>query len=258
MPYAKSGNCNIYYETHGDGVPLVFVHGAGGNHAIWWQQVSHFRASYRVITIDLRGFGRSDSVSDGPDALDFPADISAVLQAAKAERSILLGQSIGAVAALRCAISPNSDVAAVVLANSVGGLDHPDLGPLVRSDRARAEQLPVIDRLLTKLFQMDHSDLTFLFQQIGTFNHARMPDLRNSKIPGPTPAQLEASGVRVLFLAGEKDAVLSPETARAAQRLIRGSRIEVVQGAPHSMYWESPESFNAVLERCLNELQGVT
>ncbi len=256
MPYATSEQHRIYYESHGSGPPLVLVHGAGGNHAIWWQQVAHLRAQRRVITVDLRGFGRSDDVSGGPDSLDFPADIAAVLQHAEAARATLLGQSIGAVAALRCAVKYPQRVAGVVLANSVGGLDHSELTPLVKADRAEAEKLAVIDRLLTRRFQEGQAAKTLLFLQIGTFNRAKMQDVRNLSVPGPTPPHIQRAGVKVHFIAGETDRVLSPPTARKAQSVLPGSTLEVVAGAPHSMYWEVPDLFNAALERGLQTLGG--
>lgn len=254
--YAISRESRIYYELHGSGPPLVLVHGAGGNHAIWWQQVAHFRAQHRVITVDLRGFGRSETVSEGPDSLAFPEEIHAVLQHAEAGPAVLLGQSIGAVAALRCALAHPDRVAAVVLANSVGGLNHPELTPLVKADRAEAEKLAVIDRLLTKPFQEREADRTLLFVQIGTFNHATMQDVRNLSVPGPTPEEVRRTGVKVHFIAGETDKVLRPPTARKAQSLLPGSTLDIVAGAPHSMYWESPDLFNATLERCLQSFQG--
>jgi len=51
----------VYYETTGPaGAPVVVLgHGAGGNHAIWFQQVPVLAADYRVVTWDQRGFGNS-------------------------------------------------------------------------------------------------------------------------------------------------------------------------------------------------------
>src|SRR6516162_1641910 len=101
MPYVRTRDTNIYYESHGEGPALLFVHGSGGNHAAWWQQIAYFMRKYRVLAVDLRGFGNSDPVADGPDSQDFPEDILAVLEDAKVERAVLLGQSIGAAAGLK-------------------------------------------------------------------------------------------------------------------------------------------------------------
>ena len=45
----------------------------------------------------------------------------------------------------------------------------------------------------------------------------------------------------LMLLAGEKDAMLSPATVRRAGELLPCARVEVVTGAPHSMYWETPQ-----------------
>lgn len=258
MPYAPSGNLRIYYESHGNGPTIAFLHGAGGNHAAWWQQVAYFRSNYRVVTVDLRGFGKSDSVSDGPDSLDFPADLLAVLDHAGITKATVLGQSIGAVAALRFAVSHPDRADAAILAHSLGGIGHPEVTPLVAADRAEAEKIPILDRLLTKEYQSSQPAKTFLFQQLGTFNQATMRDLRNVNTPGPTLDQIVKSKLRLFLLTGEKDAVLRPTTIRAAQRHIPGSALTIVPGAPHSMYWEAPELFNTSVHLFLQLIYGET
>jgi len=255
MPYAKSADgARIYYETHGQGPAVLLVHGSGGNHAAWWQQVSALSPRYTVVTLDLRGFGRSDSSFDEYDSRVFPEDILAVLEDSGVGRAVLVGQSIGAAAALKVAMRAPSLAAGVVLAHSLGGLDHPELAAMVKADRAEAEKIPVLDRLLTPAFRQAHPDRTFLFRQMGTFNTAKMADLRNLNTDGPTVEEVAASGVPVCFLAGEKDAVLSPATVRAAAGIVPGSTVDLVEGAPHSMYWEAPELFNAAIERFLRKV----
>jgi pimeloyl-ACP methyl ester carboxylesterase len=258
MPFAQSGNLKIYYESHGDGPAIVFLHGAGGNHAAWWQQTAYFRASYRVITVDLRGFGKSDTVADGPDSLDFPEDLLAVLDHAGVSRATLIGQSIGAVAALRFGVTHADRLDGVILAHSLGAISHPDLSPLVAADRAEAEKMPVLDRLLTRDFQTSQPARTFLFQQLGSFNQATMRDLRNVSASGPSLEEVIKSGLRLFLLTGEKDAVLRPATIRAAQSRLPGSSLTVVPGAPHSMYWEAPDLFNTSVHHFLKQIYGGT
>ena len=57
-----------------------------------------------------------------------------------------------------------------------------------------------------------------------------------------------------LLLAGEKDAVLSPATVRRAGELLPSARVEVVTGAPHSMYWETPALFNDAVASFLKDV----
>ena len=257
MPFASAPDgARIYYETHGEGPPVVFVHGSGGHHAAWWQQVPHFRDRYTVVTLDLRGFGRSDADMEEFDSLEFPGDIGAVLDDAKLERATLVGQSIGAAAGLKAALASPARVAGVVLAHSLGGIAHDELSGLVKADRAEAEKIPVLDRLMSKRFQVEEPAKTFLFQQMGTFNTAKMADLRNPQAGGPSLDDVLASGARVCFLAGENDAVLRPETVRRAHELLPGSVLMVVPNGPHSMYWEAPELFNAALDGFLDQIHG--
>ncbi|MGW6517897.1 alpha/beta fold hydrolase [Streptomyces sp. NPDC054962] len=249
MPLADSDGTSLYYERHGSGPAILFVHGSGGHHAAWWQQVAALRDEFTVVTVDLRGFGRSDSSMAEFDGQDFPGDVVAVLDQEDLTDVMLVGQSIGSVAALRAGLLRPERVSCVVLGHSLGGISHPELKELAAADRAEAVRLPVIDRLLTKPFQRDRADLTFLFQQMGTFNVARMQDLRNLDTNGPSLEEIEASGVKVAFLAGEKDAVLSVKTVTRAHELLAGSHLEIVPGAPHSMYWETPQAYNEAVAR---------
>ncbi|WP_329556786.1 alpha/beta fold hydrolase [Streptomyces sp. NBC_00696] len=247
MPLADSDGTSIYYERHGNGPAILFVHGSGGHHAAWWQQVAALREEFTVVTVDLRGFGKSDSSMTEFDGQDFPGDVVAVLDQEDLTDVMLVGQSIGSVAALRAGLLRPERVGSVVLGHSLGGISHPELKELAAADRAEAVKLPVIDRLLTKRFQQERADLTFLFQQMGTFNVARMQDLRNLDTDGPSLDDIRNSGVKVAFLGGEKDAVLSVKTVTRAHELLPGSHLEVVPGAPHSMYWETPAEYNAAV-----------
>jgi 3-oxoadipate enol-lactonase len=59
MPLVHLPNLDLYYETHGDGPPLVLLHGLGSCADDWELQVPVFSRRYRVIALDLRGHGRS-------------------------------------------------------------------------------------------------------------------------------------------------------------------------------------------------------
>jgi pimeloyl-ACP methyl ester carboxylesterase len=259
MATVETSGTEVYYEVHGEGPAVLLVHGSGGHHASWWQQVAVLRDSYTVITLDLRGFGNTKWPQEH-DSRAFPGDIIAVLDEVAAGggpgRAVLVGQSIGAAAALRAALNRPDRAAGVVLAHSLGGMRHEELTAMMKADRAAADQLPVLDRLLTPGFREQSPELAFLFRQMGTFNTARMQDLTNLNSDGPAVAEVAAAPFPVMLLAGEMDAVLSERTIRRAGELLPGARVQIMPGAPHSMYWEAPSLFNEALAGFLADVYG--
>jgi pimeloyl-ACP methyl ester carboxylesterase len=68
-------------DTGGTGPTLLFLHGAGGNHLSWWQQVPVFAEEYRCVSADQRGFGQSPDVPGGPGPTALAGDALALLMA---------------------------------------------------------------------------------------------------------------------------------------------------------------------------------
>ena len=61
MAFMVKDGFRLYYEDTGGNAPAVlFLHGAGGNHLSWWQQVPVFAEEYRCVTADQRGEGRTE------------------------------------------------------------------------------------------------------------------------------------------------------------------------------------------------------
>lgn len=59
MPTADIGNGEIYYETHGEGPPVMLVAGLGGTADYWNPQIDAFARDYKVVVHDHRGTGQS-------------------------------------------------------------------------------------------------------------------------------------------------------------------------------------------------------
>jgi pimeloyl-ACP methyl ester carboxylesterase len=251
MPFATLNDSKIYYETHGSGPALMLVHGSGGHHATWWQQVPYFARYFTVILPNLRGFGKSSSFPGGPDIQELHNDIRAVLDDAAIERAVILGQSIGALPGLKLAVAEPRRVAGVVLAHSLGGIGDPELKRLAAADRKKAEALPVLDRLMSKDFQIKRPEMAWLFREMGTFNEAKMQDLRNLAAGGPSIDEVNLSGVPLQLLGGGSDPGLSPATLRRAHEKLRHSTLTIVPDGPHSLYWECADVFNRAVHQFL-------
>ena len=120
MPLAKVNGFEMYYETMGEGPPLVFAHGVGGNHAIWWQQVKYFAQWYQVITFDHRGFALSVDVEGGPGRAAFVDDLEGLLDFLKLDKVSLIAQSMGGRTCLGFAVHSPERVNALVMAATTG------------------------------------------------------------------------------------------------------------------------------------------
>lgn len=64
MAYFKvKDGIDIYYEIHGEGEPIVFIHGLGASSSMYKPQVEYFKDFFKVILIDLRGNGKSGELN---------------------------------------------------------------------------------------------------------------------------------------------------------------------------------------------------
>jgi non-heme chloroperoxidase len=86
----------IHYEDHGNGEPVVLMHGYPLNGNSWERQESALLANgHRVITYDRRGFGRSSHPTAGYDYDTFAADLNALLEHLDITHVVLVGFSMG-------------------------------------------------------------------------------------------------------------------------------------------------------------------
>ena len=250
---ARDGE-RIYYELCGAGPDLVLCHGAGGNHAVWFQQVAWFAArGRRVLVWDQRGFGRSTDHAGqgGPEAAT--ADLAALLEQLEIGRADVVGQSMGGWAALGLALAEPARVRRLVLADTLGGIASPEVlarirervggAPLGQEDLAGAlGRHPALDAS----FGSREPALAHLYQMLGAFGE---PDLarvapRLFALRRGDDA-LRALRVATLFVVGSRDPLFPPEVIRAAAALLPHARVLEIEGAGHSPYFEKASEWNA-------------
>lgn len=118
MPYSTISGPRIYYETYGEGMPLVFVHANPFDHRLWTFQISRFSAFYRVISVDIRGYGRSDKPEVPFTLADMMDDVVGVCRQEGVGKAIWCGCSVGSGIALLATLEHPDMVEAAIL---VGG-----------------------------------------------------------------------------------------------------------------------------------------
>ena len=104
MPKTRVNNIEIAYDDTGSGPAVVLIHGYPFNRSMWTDQTAALVDRFRVIALDLRGHGDSES-STGASTMKLMAqDVAALMDELSLERAVVGGLSMGGYATL--AFSP--------------------------------------------------------------------------------------------------------------------------------------------------------
>jgi 3-oxoadipate enol-lactonase len=112
----------LYYEMKGSGDAIIFLHGIGGTHQMFAPQVDELSKCYQTITVDLKGNGRSESVSTRH-YLDVHADsILNLMHHLKIDHAIFVGLSYGGIVTQAFAIQNPKKVKKMILIDSYANM----------------------------------------------------------------------------------------------------------------------------------------
>ena len=109
----------LFYRVRGKGTPtIVFVHGWCSNEGHWQAQMRHFGRHHRVLAIDRRGHGRSDSPAAGYTARQHADDLAEILRKERVRNAVVVGHAGGVPSTLELTRSDPGRVKALVLIDS--------------------------------------------------------------------------------------------------------------------------------------------
>lgn len=258
----------IAFQIAGDdGLPLVFLHGIGGDADYWRPQLDAFAGHYRAIAWDMPGYGDSAPM----EAMTFPALATAVatlFDRLAIGRAHLVGHSMGGmIAQIVARLHPDRLRSLTLVATSAavgkrtgGEVDEAwrqrfieqRLGPLDRG-ASLAELAPKIVRGLIG----DQPDPKGLEQAI--LSMAAVPESGyraavNCLTRFDQEAGLAEIKTPTLLIAGEKDPVAPPAVMQRMADAIPVSHLEILPGSGHLANLEQPAAFNKLLDEFLQSL----
>lgn len=115
MSILKLEDCNLYYETYGNGSAIVLLHGLSDDLNYWNKIIKIFEKDYQIIAIDLRGHGKSVYKKGSISYAKFEEDIYHLLKYLKIEKAIFIGFSLGGTISLNFALKYPEMVEKLVL-----------------------------------------------------------------------------------------------------------------------------------------------
>jgi non-heme chloroperoxidase len=270
MSTTRTNDIMAYCEMHGEGRPLVFIHGAGASHDMWRPQVEHFSGKYKVITYDVRGHGQSEAVDSIGFATRryscelFADDLHALLdgldtacpERSRRDKPVICGLSLGGMIAQAYAVRYPDDLRALVLADTAASsalgwgnklqkalFPKWAVKPLIRClSRERYAQFAcsffkdiepeVKEYLIREHLKFKKEELLKLTDAIYDF---QLLELSRIKVP-------------TLIVVGERERKAVLAHAEKIHQLIEDSSIVIVRDAMHASNLENPEQSNKELE----------
>jgi 3-oxoadipate enol-lactonase len=258
VPFAKSGDTRIYYETHGAGPALLLIPGIPAISSDWFPFADAFPESCQVVLFDNRGSGRSDSPRHGYAIGQFAADAVAVLDQLGIERANVFGISMGGMIAQELALDFPERVDRLVLGCTHAGTRHAipparevgkafafetdDWGKRMRALAPHAFAPGVDPALLDRFIEKKSKDVQPEHGYRGQIGAVLEHD---------TLERLHSIDCPTLVVTGLEDAVIRPENSRVLRELIPRARLELIDRTGHLFFIEAPERTAALLQSFL-------
>jgi 3-oxoadipate enol-lactonase len=254
-----SDGTKLHFEVHGQGEPVLLVHGYPLSGRLWDEVVEQLADEYRLIVPDLRGHGASEA-SPKADMGVYADDLIAVLDAADEGRPVVLvGMSMGGYVCFEVCRRHRARVRALALVDSRADPDTPEAAEARRrtAERVLSEGSAVVaEEMAGKLFAPGApADL-----------RARWRGLMAATAPEGIAAALRAMADRpdsrsllteldlpVLVVVGAEDSITPPDGARKMAQSV-GAPLELVPGAGHMTPVEKPVEVAQALRRFLESL----
>ncbi len=269
MPFAQTNGIQTYYEVHGDGRPIVMLHGALVDHRMWQPQIAPFAGKYRVVVYDLRGHGQTGTSRERSySAQLLVEDLRALIQNLSLERPIICGLSLGGMIAQAYAAAHPSEIAALILCDTavsttltlndklqtyllgwslapsvrlMGARRFVDysfwFAKLIRGEAWFGHNAQVRDYVRECMRAFDTAEMAKVYSLVTRFKEVDLPKIR----------------VPTLILNGEHESSSVFRHADYMQKCIGDAETAVIPEAGHTSNMENAEAFNQSVLHFLEE-----
>jgi 3-oxoadipate enol-lactonase len=118
MPMINLGDLSVFYETHGQGEPVLLIHGLGSSTEDWEPQVEALRRDFTVVTYDVRGHGKTTKPAGKYSVRQFATDAATLIEHLGLGPMHVMGLSMGGMIAFQLAADRPELVRSLIIVNS--------------------------------------------------------------------------------------------------------------------------------------------
>ncbi len=240
----------MYYEVAGDGEPVIFIMGLGGDHTGWAFQVPEIAAAgYQCVAFDNRDAGQTaESPIPTYSIRDMASDTIGFMDALGIDRAHIVGASMGGLIAQELVLAHPQRVGTLTLICTHPGTD-PYLRLVLDSFRAMRSCLDRVNCaramsvwIMSRFFLSDEknlrdyvdflcanphpqSDAAYFRQLDACSGHDALDRIHEIQVP-------------TVIMVGEEDIITPPRLSRIIADRISGARLVIIPGAAHGVFLE--------------------
>ena len=252
---SSDGN-KIYFDQMGSNDPtLIFIHGWSNNRTIWDAQMSYFSKKYRVIAVDLPGFGESPNNKTKWTMESFGEDVADVIRQLDIKQSILVGFSMGGPVVLEAASKTPDRVIGVVIVDVLQNPDMkypPQMISYIDSVMMDLINNPTKEKMLGGGFIKKNPDESYQRALDMFKDHSKsgwsesLTDFFNWSNDQLTEV-LKKTKVPLISINSDNE----PTNINGFKKYIPDYQAKIVSDVGHVIMWDNTEEFNRLLEESI-------
>lgn len=256
----------ISYKIAGEGECVILLHGFGEDSNVWQDQAYFLKSNYTVIMPDVPGSGYSE-LTDDVSMEAIAAVVKEILDSEDIEKVVLIGHSMGGYATLAFAEKYSEMLKGFGLFHSLATADNDE------KKIVRRKGIDFIKKYGAKTFlemqpgnlfaeqtrDNNPSVINQFLKSYQPFSNKSLIEYYEAMIARPDRTHvLKDSKVPVLFVAGEKDAIIPMDAVVKQIPLVSISNVHILSNSGHMGMLEEPNEANKAIEDFLLQVNGYT
>ena len=265
MPTIGTQEQSIYYEVAGEGPAIVFLHGTTGDSSTYWaKQVPFFSQEFKVITVDLRGHGKSKlAMIKGGYLEDCADDVSRILDELNIARAHIVGLSKGGLVAQHFALKHTERLRRLVLADTSSGIKRERMRRFIedvliktaeRSGMEHVFDLNLLWAYSERYIEENKDKFALDREQFAKTPVEEYVAVLKETIVTDITGQLVKIVAPTLVIWGSEDIEIPRLYSEILAKNIPNSMLVIIEGAGHKSCIDRPEEFNKIVNTFLQEV----
>lgn len=258
-PLTSHDGVAINFVEKGEGdISLLLIHGWSNNYTIWDQQIEHFSKKYKVVAIDLPGFGKSGSNRENWSVTSFGNDIKTIISELQLKNVVVVGFSMGAGVAVEAAKGEKNDISGIVLVENLQNIEmrnEPHVFAFMDSVFTDLVNNPTKEKLVGLGFVKKNPDESYdkVVAMLNGPSRIGWSESFKEYFNWMNESCIDAiKSVEVPIISINSDA--QPTNVEAFNKYATSYNLKTISDSGHVLMWDQTEEFNRLLEESIQEL----